>query len=156
MTVRYIGSGPYCYANSLAMALGDGTDPGLVEVLTGSPFGMQLLGGHRPLFDPLGWDPETGIDAALSLLGWTCQRSHGTEPTMALQNLGAALAGGPVLVGPVEMGLLRYHPDAAGAIGADHYVLVTGLDGDRVCFHDPDGYPHATLAAEPFRRRLAW
>src|SRR6516225_8369180 len=66
-----------------------------------------------------GWDPETGIDAALSLLGWTCQRSHGTEPTMALQNLGAALAGGPVLVGPVEMGLLRYHPDAAGAIGAD-------------------------------------
>jgi len=154
MTVRYIGSGPYCYANSLAMALGDGTDPGLVEVLTGSPFGMQLLGGHRPLFDPLGWDPETGIDAALSLLGWTCQRSHGTEPTMALQNLGAALAGGPVLVGPVEMGLLRYHPDAAGAIGADHYVLVTGLDGDRVCFHDPDGYPHATLAAEPFA--AAW
>ena len=35
MTVRYIGSGPYCYANSLAMALGDGTDPGLA--------------GHEPL-----------------------------------------------------------------------------------------------------------
>ncbi len=154
MTTRYIGSGPYCYANCLAMALGDGIDPGLMEVLTGSPFGMQLLGGHRPLFDPLGWDPETGIDAALSLLGWTCQRSHGTHPAMALQALRAALAGGPALVGPVEMGLLQHQPDAAGAIGADHYVLVTGLDGDRVCFHDPDGYPHATLAADSFA--AAW
>lgn len=137
------------------MAFGGGTDPGLVEVLTGSPFGMQVLGADRPLFDPLGWDPETGsIDAALSLLGWTCQRSHGTHPAMALQNLRAALAEGPAVVGPVEMGLLQHHPDAAGATGADHYVLVTGLDDSRACFHDPDGYPHATLAAEPFA--AAW
>lgn len=154
MTARYIGSGPYCYANCLVMALGDGTDPGLVEVLTGSPFGMQLLGGHRPLFDPLGWDPETGIDAALSLLGWTCQRSQSTHPAMALQALRAALAGGPAVVGPVEMGLLQHQPDAAGAAGADHYVLVTGLDDDGVGFHDPDGYPHATLAADSFA--AAW
>ena len=91
-------------------------------VLTGSPFGIQLLGAGRPLFDPLGWDPGIGIDAVLSLLGWTCQRSHRTHPAIALQNLRAALAEGPALVGPVEMGLLRHHPDAAGATGADHYV----------------------------------
>jgi hypothetical protein len=42
-----------------------GLGPGLLEVLTGSPFGLQLLGGRRPLFDPLGWDPGIGIDAAL-------------------------------------------------------------------------------------------
>jgi hypothetical protein len=66
---RYIGSGPYCYANCLAMAMADGTDPGLLEVLTGAPFGRQLLAGTRPLFDPLGWDPEAGIDTALGLLG---------------------------------------------------------------------------------------
>jgi hypothetical protein len=125
MTTRYIGSGPYCYANCLAMALGDGTDPGLMEVLTGSPFGMQLLGGHRPLFDPLGWDPETGIDAALSLLGWTCQRSQSTHPAMALQTLRAALADGPALVGPVEMGLLQHQPDLAppGSLGGGEAAL---------------------------------
>lgn len=64
MTTRYIGSGPYCYANCMAMALADGIEPGLLEVLTGSPFGLQLLDGRGPLFDPLGWNPEIGIDAA--------------------------------------------------------------------------------------------
>jgi hypothetical protein len=38
-------------------------------VLTGSPFGLELLGGRRPLFNPLGWDPQIGIDAGLDLLG---------------------------------------------------------------------------------------
>ena len=34
MTVRYIGSGPYCYANSLAMVLGPAApSPAVIEVL---------------------------------------------------------------------------------------------------------------------------
>jgi hypothetical protein len=87
MTTRYIGSGPYCYANCMAMALADGTDPGLLEVLTGSLFGLELLGGRRPLFNPLGWDPQIGIDAALDLLGWSCQRSDGGDADAALTRL---------------------------------------------------------------------
>ena len=122
MTGHYIGSGPYCYANCMAMALADGTDPGLLEVLTGSPFGLELLGGRRPLFNPLGWDPQIGIDAALDLLGWSCQRSDGGDADAALTRLRHAAGCGPVLAGPVEMGLLRHQPDADGAIGADHYV----------------------------------
>jgi hypothetical protein len=129
MTARYIGSGPYCYANCMAMALADGTDPGLLEVLTGSPFGLELLGGRRPLFNPLGWDPQIGIDTALDLLGWSCQRSDGGDADAALTRLRHAAGGGPVLAGPVEMGLLRHQPDAAGAIGADHYVMVVGPTG---------------------------
>ena len=129
MTNRYIGSGPYCYANCMAMALADGTEPGLLEVLTGSPFGLQLLGGRRPLFDPLGWDPEIGIDAALDLLGWSCERSGGGDADAALERLRGATACGPVLAGPVEMGLLGHHPGAKGAIGADHYLLVFAFEG---------------------------
>jgi hypothetical protein len=76
MTVRYIGSGPYCYANSLAMVLGPAApSPAVIEVLTGSPFGAELLGGTTPLFNPLGWDPGNGLDAAIALLGWTCIRT---------------------------------------------------------------------------------
>jgi hypothetical protein len=53
----YIGSGPYCYANSLAMALGPtAPSPSIIEVLTGSPFGMHLLGGRLPAVRPYGWD----------------------------------------------------------------------------------------------------
>ncbi len=74
MTVRYIGSGPYCYANSLAMMLGSAApEPAVIEVLTGSPFGAELIGGITPFFDPLGWDPGIGLDAAIALLGWTCR-----------------------------------------------------------------------------------
>ena len=44
VTVRYIGSGPYCYANSLAMMLGSAAPgPAVIEVLTGSPFGAELI-----------------------------------------------------------------------------------------------------------------
>ena len=154
MSARYIGSGPYCYANCLAMALADGTDPGLLEVLTGSPFGLELLAGRRPLFNPLGWDPGIGIDAALDLLGWSCERSGGGDADAALERLRGATACGPVLAGPVEMGLLSHQPGAAGAIGADHYVMVVGADQDLVRFHDPHGHPYATMPAADFA--AAW
>lgn len=29
--------------------------PSVTEVVTGSPFGLQLLAGRLPLFDPYGW-----------------------------------------------------------------------------------------------------
>jgi hypothetical protein len=49
----YIGSGPYCYANSLAMMLGPAAPPpSVIEVLTGSPFGIELIAGRLPFFDP--------------------------------------------------------------------------------------------------------
>src|SRR4051812_22555669 len=72
----YIGSGPYCYANSLSMVLGPGApSPAVVEVLTGSPFGFELLGGRLPFFDPYGWDPDRGLDDAIAALGWTRRRA---------------------------------------------------------------------------------
>ena len=154
MTARYVGSGPYCYANCMAMALADGTDPGLLEVLTGSPFGLELIHGDRALFDPLGWDPGIGIDDALDLLGWSCERSDGGDEAAALRRLRAAAASGPVLAGPVEMGLLRHQPGSGKAIGADHFVLVLAFDGDLVLFHDPNGHPYATLPARLFA--AAW
>lgn len=44
----YIGSGPYCYSNSLAMLLGADAPPvGVIETLTGAPFGAQVE-GERP------------------------------------------------------------------------------------------------------------
>jgi hypothetical protein len=106
---RYVGSGPYCYANSLAMIFGDGVEPGLIEVLTGSPFGLELIAGEVPLFDPLGWDPGIRIDAALELLGWSCEPSDSDDVGSALTRVRAEIKSGPVLVGPLEIGLLLHH-----------------------------------------------
>lgn len=149
---HYIGSGPYCYANSLAMVLGEAAPaPGIIEVLTGSPFGFELIGGTLPLFDPYGWNPDSGLDAAIELLGFGCEKSAGGTSEEAEARLRAAVATGPVLVGPVDMGLLLHQPNTPNADGGDHFVAVLGVDGDgTVLFHDPHAHPYATLPIADF------
>ena len=151
VTVRYIGSGPYCYANSLAMMLDSAApEPALIEVLTGSPFGAALISGIAPFFNPLGWDPGVGLDAAIDLLGWNCRLSTAGSDTDAAARLREASASRPLLVGPLEIGLLLHHPDSGTAIGSDHYMVVTCVEKDIVRFHDPHGHPHATLPMDDF------
>ncbi|GAA3473249.1 hypothetical protein [Nonomuraea roseola] len=151
MSIPYVGSGPYCYANALAMMLGaEAPAPSVIEVLTGSPYGMQLIGGRLPLFDPFGWDPEQGLDAAIELLGWSCERGDGGSAAEALDRLRRACQEGPVLAGPLEMGLLAHQPGSGRAVGADHYVVVLAVDGDTVLLHDPQGYPYATVPTGVF------
>jgi hypothetical protein len=155
MSVTYVGSGPYCYANSLAMILGgEAPPPAVIEVLTGSPYGIQLIGGRLPLFNAFGWDPEIGIDAAIGLLGWECEHMDGGTAAAALDRLHGACQAGPVLAGPLELGLLSYQPGSGKAVGADHYVVVLEVGGDTVLVHDPEGYPYATLPVDAFA--LAW
>jgi hypothetical protein len=151
MFLPYTGSGHYCYANSLSMALGpDSPGTAVVEVLTGSPFGMQLCGGTTPFFDPAGWDGDIALDAACAALGWECVREAGGTPEAAAERLRAASPADPLLVGPVEMGLLTHVPGRGEAFGADHFLIALGVEGDLVRFHDPAGYPFAILPVDRF------
>ncbi|MET9886449.1 hypothetical protein ABZZ20_25585 [Streptomyces sp. NPDC006430] len=147
---HYIGSGPYCYANSLAMVLGEAAPPAVIEVLTGSPFGFELIGGTLPLFDPYGWDPDLGLDAAIALLGARCVRTSGGTAEEAEERLRDSSARGPVLVGPLDMGLLLHQPGTPTSDGGDHFVVVLEVEGSTVVFHDPHGHPHATLPVADF------
>lgn len=149
----YIGSGPYCYANSFAMMLGrQAPSSAVIEFATGSPFGMQLVGGTLPFFDPYGWTPPAGFDNALASLGWESELFRGKDADDALAALKRELRDGPVWVGPVEMGHLRHQPNAP--MGADHYVVVLEANDRRVLMHDPQGYPYAVLPLEDFM--AAW
>jgi hypothetical protein len=151
----YIGSGPYCYSNSFAMIMGEhAPSTAVIETLSGGPFGMQLVGGTMPFFDPYGWDPALGFDNVLSSLGWTSTTSSGGDPKEAEERLRAAVAEGPVWVGPVEMGYLAHQPDMRGPIEADHYVVVLEVGSDVVTMHDPHGFPYATLPVADFMK--AW
>ena len=145
----YVGSGPYCYANTLTMVAEDGWRPGLVETLTGSPFGFQMV-GPLPLFDPPGWDPDTGLDQALTLLGWESDRETFPSADEAFQRLSALCKNGPVFVGPLEMGLLLHQPGSDRPIGADHFVAVLDAGPDGVTMHDPQGHPYAWLPRDAF------
>ncbi|MBH5338176.1 hypothetical protein IHE55_26685 [Streptomyces pactum] len=133
------------------MLLGPGApSPAVIETLTGSPFGVQLEAGTLPLFDPYGWDPERGLDAAVELLGWRCARTAGGTPAEALDRLRTACGRGPVLAGPLDMGLLLHQPGTPTADGGDHYVVVLAADGDTVLLHDPHGHPYVTLPSAVF------
>ncbi|MGO4334554.1 hypothetical protein AB4037_06555 [Labrys sp. KB_33_2] len=155
MHCPYVGSGPYCYANSFAMMFGAAApSTAVIEFATGSPFGMQVLPGGLPFFDPYGWTPEAGFETALDLLGWSSRRESGGSAGESLARLEAALRKGPVWVGPVEMGYLSHQPGMTGPIGADHYVVVLAVAEGRVLMHDPQGYPYASLALADFM--AAW
>lgn len=151
----YVGSGPYCYANSFAMVLGaQAPSTAVIEVTTGGPFGMQLIAGTTVFFDAYGWKPELGFDQALNSIGWTSTVSKGGEAGEALARLTAAAKKGPVWVGPVEMGHLHHQPEMTGPIGADHFVVVLDVNHERVLAHDPHGYPYAEIPVDDFM--TAW
>jgi hypothetical protein len=151
----YVGSGPYCYSNSFAMLLGrQSPSTAVIEVATGGPFGMQLIGGTLVFFDAYGWDPEQGFDQALQAIGWRSTVSRGGTEQEALARLRAAAADGPVWVGPLEMGHLHHQPEMTGPIGADHFVVVLDVDDERVLIHDPHGYPYAQVPVGDFM--TAW
>ena len=156
MIAPYIGSGPYCYTNSLLMVLKHPElTPPILETLTGSPFGFQLLFGKRPLFDAIGWDPNLGLDQALTLLGYTWQTQSFPTEKAALQALTEELKHGkPVFVGPIDMGLLKYQPESDRATGADHFVAVLSIENDLIHMHDPQGHPWAALPTSGFLK--AW
>ncbi|WP_433218602.1 hypothetical protein ACQP00_12930 [Dactylosporangium sp. CS-047395] len=61
-----------------------------------------------------------------------------------------ALTSGPVLAGPLEMGLFAHQPGMTGPIEADHFVVVLSADDELVRFHDPHGHPYATLPTDTF------
>lgn len=154
--IPYTGSGPYCYANALAMMLGPSSpSPAVLEFATGSPMGMEIIGGTDVFFDPYGWDPVQGIEFALRAAGWESILEVGADADDALAKLRKAVASGPVFVGPVEMSPLRYHPDSDYLKGADHFVVVLRMvDDDVVELHDPHGFPYATLPVKNFMQ--AW
>jgi hypothetical protein len=153
--LAYVGSGPYCYANSFAMLLGEqAPSTAVIEVTTGGPFGMQLIGGKLVFFDAYGWNPELGFDQALTAFGWTSTVTKGGDADEALDRLTKAATNGPVWVGPIEMGHLHHQPEMTGPIGADHYVVVLDVNDQRVLIHDPHGYPYAEVPIDDFM--TAW
>jgi len=160
---QYAGDGASGYAASLYMALrasGAGPElpePGFIECLTTMPFGTLYLRVGRELVvyfrSPL-TNPDEGIAVALGALGWECREERAGTAEVALARLAAAAGHGPVLAGPLDMGGLGYMPHHAQLAGSAHFVIVLGVEGDRVRMHDPAGYAYAALPTAEFMR--AW
>jgi hypothetical protein len=149
MPVGFLGETHSCYSDALAMALGPASpDETVLEVLTGSAFGMTVHRDGLAYFAPADWNPELGIDAALAALGWECDRIGGDRDE-AIQAMRQATADRPILAGPVEMGLLPHQVGLGRPIGVDHYITILGLSDDLVLLHDPRGHPYTIVPTEP-------
>lgn len=153
----YIGKSEYCYANAAAMLLaaaGYTVPPGTIEVLTGMGVGAAWVEASDTLFFSLS-TPDVGISRAFEALGYTVQeRAQLTHDRDPMPELVAALSEGPVLMGPLSLGLLPYNPYTRRAQGADHYTLAYGVDMDNVVLHDPWGFPCVRIGIDDLRR--AW
>jgi hypothetical protein len=153
MATAYTGNGPYCYSNSLHMCLtqaGMAAVPpvSLLECMTGMPFGASFLALDLPLFFPspgAKTDPDRGLTRALETVGGECALRRFEDAGTAEAGFRAAVAGGPVLLGPLDMGGLLYDPLHEHKRGGDHFVVALALEGDRVRLHDPQLYPFAVL-----------
>src|SRR5438270_7062002 len=152
--LAYVGSGDYCFSNSLHMSLlGSGSpteglpSTGFLECLTTMPFGYTYL-KEAELFCFSGPNPDQGLTRAIETLGWTCQVERGGTEGEALTRLRAAAQHGPVLIGPLNMGSLTYNPNYPYLEGADHYIVVLSVEEDHVLVHDPKGFPCAALPVE--------
>ena len=62
-----------------------------------------------------------------------------------LGELAQHLVDGPAILGPVDMGLLPYHPKPHKKSGVDHFVIGYAMDESRIFLNDPWGYPHVSV-----------
>ena len=124
-----MGKAEYCYANSVSMFLatvGETVPPGTVEVLTGVGLGAFLVGPPGLLFfSGLAMPPDIGVSQSLRLLGFDFTESASTDPASCpFDDLRRMLRTAPVLIGPLDIGLLTYN-GSSRATGSDHYVCPT-------------------------------
>ena len=130
--------------------------PRLLEVLSGVGLGVFWLVESQTLFLS-GWasPPDLGVSRAFELLGFqVVEEAESDGAPMPAHALARQLDEGPVILGPLDMGELPYHPDSRGANGVDHFVLALDVGDGAIVVHDPAGYPATPIAIEALDR--AW
>ena len=159
----YFGDVSLCYTNSLAMALDSvGVDvrPEHLEALMVMGNGASIMKDdpRHPLVFFDNGEPDVSISNCLRMLGFAWEDFFVEEPVADLaevrDRLTRMLKKGPVVAGPLDMGLLTYNPNYQGLGGVDHFVCVLGLDGGRVHLHDPAGFPYMSMEFQDFAK--AW
>ena len=159
----YFGDVSLCYTNSLTMALDSvGVDvrPEHLEALMVMGNGASIMKDdpRHPLVFFDNGEPDVSISNCLRILGFTWEDFFVEGPAVDLTEVRDRLAGmlehGPVVAGPLDMGLLTYNPNYRELGGVDHFVCILGLDDGRVRLHDPAGFPCMSMEFQDFAK--AW
>lgn len=131
----YFGDVSLCYTNSLAMALDSvGVDvrPEYLEALMVMGDGASIMKDdpRHPLVFFDNGEPDVSISNCLRMLGFAWEDFFVEGPTTDLtevrDRLARMLESGPVVAGPLDMGLLTYNPNFRELGGVDHFVCKIG------------------------------
>ena len=159
----YFGDVSLCYTNALAMALDSvGVDvrPEHLEALMVMGNGASIMkeDPRHPLVFFDNGEPDVSISNCLRILGFTWEDFFVEGPAVDLtevrDRLARMLQSGPVVAGPLDMGLLTYNPNYRELGGVDHFVCILGLTDGRVRLHDPAGFPCMSMEFQDFAK--AW
>jgi hypothetical protein len=151
--VPYEGRMSYCLVKCLQMVLayqGHTYSLPWLECVSGSAFEFIYVRDRKRFFPIIGDRYHISGENLLSTLNFDYTYTGSKNDGEALAALEEALKKGPVAVGMLDMGYLTYSPFHKMAKGADHAVVVLGLEADRVVVHDPDGFVAVPLPLADF------
>jgi hypothetical protein len=135
--------------------MGEEIAPSLLEVLSGVGLGITLYGSGSLFLHNNMVEPDTGISHAMRALGFSFTEMFSESGAdCPLQDLRKVLETSTAILGPVDMGYLRYAPNHQYAKGSDHYVLAYDIDDQYIYLHDPASFPYVRLAHDSLK--LAW
>ena len=145
---HYCGNTTFCHSQALFTAFYPGKDYKalcMFENYTTVPFGIvHVPNDYYRIIDSY-IDPDSGLDRALDTLDipyevhyWPKGESSNASEAFSLLRAWSDL--GPVVLGPLNMGDLKYYYHRNLYQNIDHYIIVTGVDGETFQVCDTEGF----------------
>lgn len=155
--VLYIGNRKFCWEDSVSMLLstiGEEVSPSYMAAISGCGLSAFLDKRTDYLFFNFAI-PNEELTYDLKKLGFEIKEVLiPKSQEIPLAELRCDLKGSPAVVGPIDMGFLKYNPDYRFLGGSDHFVLVYDSNPKGFFLHDPAGYPNVYIDNEDFKKCL--
>jgi hypothetical protein len=155
MIPKYIGNGKYCWEDAVDMLLrqiGETISPPYLEAISGCGIGAFFDKRTDWLYFNFAI-PNEELTYDLKKLGFSikdvCIPKTDESPVKELIN---DLKSSPIIVGPVNMGLLKYNPNYWFLNGSDYYILLYDCNELGFFIHDPAGLPCVYMSFIDFIR----
>jgi hypothetical protein len=132
-------------------------NPAFFELITTIPFGIRHVNDNpNRLIDSI-TDPDIGINIAFDLLGIDCSYKYYPKNDIsmkekAIDSLIRMVQAGPVIIGPVNMGLLPYYYNNFQYHGIDHYLVAIdySLKADQIILMDTERVGVVSIRMDDF------
>ncbi|MFH0791948.1 MAG: hypothetical protein V1905_01910 [bacterium] len=155
MRITYTGNGKFCWEDSAAMMLsniGESLSPAYLEAISGC--GLSAFFDQRTSWLYFSFAlPNEELTHNLNKLGYDIKEVFIPKTgRLPLKELILDLKTSPAVIGPLNMGLLKYNPNHKFLEGRDHFILAYSCNEKGIFIHDPAGFPCVFMTYNDFGR----